>query len=297
MTKINTSRQAGYYSVWIGNVLVRVLSDGTTDMDMDKILVNIRTDELEPILFRSFLSNTVMGSINTYLIHIGDKLILIDTGSGDLLDDASGFLLKSLEAVGYAPGNIDAILLTHIHSDHSGGLTKGDTRIFPNAVVYVNALDVAYWLSEENRVKAGPVHQRDFINGKIKIEPYLQSGQLQTFEGKTELFPGLSALPAPGHTPGHTYYVLEDNDEKIVFCGDIAHVPAVQFALPRASSIYDVDPVQAAHARKKALADAAKERYWLATVHASFPGIGHVATNGAGYGWFPIQYSNDGKGQ
>src|ERR1700742_1942598 len=126
MNKPNLSRQAGYYSVHIGNILVRVLCDGTTDMDMYEILVNIRADKLETMLFKSFLDNVVVGSINTYLIHINGNVILIDTGSGDLLDDASGYLLESLEAVGYAPGDIDVILLTHIHSDHSGGLTKGD---------------------------------------------------------------------------------------------------------------------------------------------------------------------------
>jgi glyoxylase-like metal-dependent hydrolase (beta-lactamase superfamily II) len=297
MNKINVSRQAGYYSVYIGNIMIRVLSDGTTDMDMYEILVNIQAEELENLLFKSFLSNTVIGSINIYLIQIEGKLILIDTGSGDLLDDNSGYLLESLEAVGYTPGDIDIILLTHIHSDHSGGLTKGDVRIFPNAVVYVNKLDFDFWLSEENRIKEKPMHHDNFKYAKIKIEPYLHAGKLKTFEGQTKLFPGLSALPAPGHTPGHTYYVLEDAGEKLVICGDIAHVPAIQFALPHVSSIYDIDPDQAGQARKEALAEAANGRYWIATSHASFPGIGHIAVNGQGYSWVPIQYSNDGTGQ
>jgi glyoxylase-like metal-dependent hydrolase (beta-lactamase superfamily II) len=266
-------------------------------MDMDKILVNIRSDELENLLYKSFLSNTVVGSINTYLIHIGGKVILIDTGSGDLLDDNSGYLLESLDAVGYSPEDIDVILLTHIHSDHSGGLTKGDVRVFPNAVVYVNKLDVDFWLSEENRIKSKPVHHDNFKYAKIKIEPYLHAGKLKTFEGQSELFPGLSTLAASGHTPGHTYYVIEDGREKMVICGDIAHVQAIQFALPHVSSIYDIDPDQAGQARKETLASAAKGRYWLATSHASFPGIGHIGVSGEGYGWFPIQYSNDGNGQ
>jgi glyoxylase-like metal-dependent hydrolase (beta-lactamase superfamily II) len=252
---------------------------------------------LETLLFKSFLSNTVVGSINTYLMHIDDKLILIDSGSGDLLDNASGYLLESLNQAGYAPKDVDAILLTHIHSDHSGGLTDGDRIVFPNAVVYVNALDLEYWLSDKNRDGAKAGQAENFKNARIKIAPYQRADKLKTFTGQTELFRGLSTLPAPGHTPGHTYYVLQNDNEKIVICGDIAHVPAIQFSLPHVATIYDVDPDQAARTRKTTLAQAAKERYWLAAAHASFPGIGHVADSGDGYSWFPVQYSNDGKGQ
>jgi glyoxylase-like metal-dependent hydrolase (beta-lactamase superfamily II) len=120
------------------------------------------------------------------------------------------------------------------------------------------------------------------------VGPYVAAGQVKTFEGATELFPGIRMLPAYGHTPGHTYYVLEDGGEKLVFMGDTIHAPDAQFDDPDITIEFDVDQKQAAATRKKAFADAARNGYFVALDHMYFPGIGRLRKESVGYRWLPI---------
>jgi glyoxylase-like metal-dependent hydrolase (beta-lactamase superfamily II) len=96
---------------------------------------------------------------------------------------------------------------------------------------------------------------------------------------------------APGHTPGHSIYAVESKGQKLVLWGDLMHVAAVQFAEPSVTIQFDSDSKAAAAQRKKAYADAAKQGYWVAAAHLSFPGIGQVRAEGKGYVWFPANYS------
>jgi glyoxylase-like metal-dependent hydrolase (beta-lactamase superfamily II) len=116
---------------------------------------------------------------------------------------------------------------------------------------------------------------------------------VQTFEGEAQMFPGISSIPAYGHTPGHTFYILEDGGQKIVFMGDTIHVQDAQFEDPSITVAFDVDPKQAAATRVKAFADAAQNEYYIALDHMYFPGVGRVMKENAGYRWLPVPYIND----
>jgi len=125
------------------------------------------------------------------------------------------------------------------------------------------------------------------------VGPYISSGAVQTFEGEAQMFPGISSIPAYGHTPGHTFYILEDGGQKIVFMGDTIHVQDAQFEDPSITVAFDVDPKQAAETRVRAFADAAQDGYYVAFDHMSFPGIGRVMKENVGYRWLPVPYVND----
>jgi glyoxylase-like metal-dependent hydrolase (beta-lactamase superfamily II) len=290
-------RQPAYYYIKLGEQLVIALNDGTVSMQMNKLLGNISEQALSKILADNFLANTLSSSVNAYLLQIDGITILIDTGAGDLMGSNSGHLLHHLISVGIRAEDVDVILLSHIHADHTGGLTSNGKRSFPNAIVYVHQADVDYWLNEENMYLVAPERRQSFKNAVAKVQPYQDNGKLRTFTGTVSLFRGLSTLPSPGHTPGHTHYVLENNGEKMVFCGDIAHVPLIQFAMPEVSIFFDVDANLARSSREQALSRAAEEGYWLASAHASFPGVGHVRNHHGGYSWHPINYSIDGSDQ
>jgi glyoxylase-like metal-dependent hydrolase (beta-lactamase superfamily II) len=198
--------------------------------------------------------------------------------------------------VGYTPEQVTDILITHIHTDHTGGLMDGTKRVFPNAVVHVERKEVDYWMDPASKQKA-PEHQKIYFDqAAAKFKPYLDAGQVKTFEGAVELFPGIRSIPAPGHTPGHSFYSLERNGEKVVFWGDILHVAEVQFPDPTVTIAFDADPRAAAEQRKRAFADAAEKGYLVAPAHISFPGIGHVRrvdVGGEEYRWYPAPYVND----
>lgn len=290
-------QQPGYYRMQLGNFEVTAISDGTIPQDVIKLLTNVRPGEIDQLLQQHYVTTPVETSVNAYLIRVNDKLILVDAGTADAFGPTLGQLTKSLHNAGYKPEQIDAVLITHIHPDHTGGLMEGDKMVFPNATIYISKPEVAFWLTEESKNKAPEGLKFYFENAAQKVGPYLKAGKVKTFKYGSELLPGITPIASPGHTPGHTFYALESKGQKLVFWGDIMHVAPVQLTDPSITIQYDVDPKAAAFQRKKAFSEAAKQGYWVAGDHASFPGIGHLRADGAGYKWVPINYSTYGSGQ
>lgn len=285
--------QAGYYRIQVGNVQVVALSDGTVSMSAYDFLTNTTHEKIDALLAAADVTNPVNLSVNAYLVHLGDRVILIDTGAGVLFGPTLGKLQTSLAGAGYRPDQITDILVTHMHPDHVGGLMDGKNRVFPNATVHCDKRELAYWLSKSNEAKA-PASQKGFFQqAALMMQPYIDAGKVKTFDGATELFPGLRTIPAPGHTPGHTFYVLESQGQKLVFWGDAVHEQEVQFADPSVTVGFDTDSTQALATRKAAFADAAKNHYLVALAHMYFPGIGHVVVDGDHYRWLPVPYLNN----
>jgi glyoxylase-like metal-dependent hydrolase (beta-lactamase superfamily II) len=184
--------------------------------------------------------------------------------------------------------------IAHIHTDHTGGLMLNGNMIFPNATIYISQPEVDFWMNEKNKT---PHLARWFREAADKVGPYLKAGKVKTFEYGEEVFPGITALDAHGHTPGHTFYALESKGETMLFIGDMVHAASVQLPDPAVTINFDVDEKTAAIQRIKTFQDAAAKGYWLAADHISFPGIGHVRAQGKGYNWIPINYSTLGNGQ
>ena len=291
--------QAGFYRLKVGDFEVTALSDGTVPLPVFDLLTNVKPVEIERLLSDAYVKVPLDASVNAFLIKPAgntNKLIMVDTGSGELYGPTLNKLIASLKAIGYEPEQITDILLTHIHTDHSGGLMDGSRMVFPNAVIHADKREVDYWLNPANRDKSkGNKEQlvRLFSEAAAKVKPYLDAGKVKTFDRDSQLFPGIRSIASPGHTPGHSFYALESKGEKMVFWGDIMHVAEVQFPNPAVTIMFDSDSKAAAAQRKKAFADAAKNGYWVAPAHVSFPGIGHLRAEGSGYKWIPIAYIND----
>lgn len=285
--------QPGYHHVKIGAVDVIALSDGTLPIPAARLLLNITPFEVAARLAQTFQGHDVDTPVNAFLMKIGDRLIMIDAGTGELYGPNLNKLTASLRNAGYPPEAVTDILITHIHTDHTGGLMDGSRMVFPNATLHIAQQEVDYWLSPEQRARAPEAAKKYFDEATAKVKPYVDAGKVKTFSGATQLFPGLGAAPAPGHTPGHTFYILESAGAKVVFIGDLLHVPDVQLARPDVTIAFDVNPAMAAITRKRALADALAGRYWLAGDHMAFPGIGHIQTDHQGYRWIPAPYIND----
>lgn len=285
--------QAGYHHLKIGAVDVITLSDGTLPIPADKLLINVKPGEVAARLAQTYQTTDVDTAINTFLMQLGDRLVMVDAGTGELYGPNLNKLGASMRAAGYRPEDVTDILVTHIHTDHTGGLMDGKRMVFPNATLHIARQEADYWLSAQQRARAPEAARKYFDEAKAKVQPYMDAGKVKTFDGATQLFPGLRALPAPGHTPGHTFYVLDSAGAKMVFVGDLLHVADVQLPRPDVTIAFDVDPTMAAATRKRALADAVAGRYWMAAGHVAFPGIGHVQTDSKGYRWIPAPYIND----
>ena len=138
-----------------------------------------------------------------------------------------------------------------------------------------------------------PDAMKGFFQGAMKsLKPYADAQRLKPFDGDTELAPGVRAHAARGHTAGHTIYAIESAGQKLVLWGDLMHVAAVQFPNPAVTIQFDTDSKAAMAQRKKAFAAAAKEGHWVGAAHLSFPGIGHLRAEGAGYQFVPVNYQS-----
>ena len=281
----------GYYRVMLGKFQVTALSDGTFDMPVDKLLQGMKPAAINKMLAKHFESSPLQTSVNAFLVNTGSKLVLIDTGAGKFFGPTLGNVLKNLEASGYRPGQVDDVLITHMHMDHLGGLLTDGHMTFPNATVWVNKKDADYWLNPANLASASKDHKGYFKNAMTAVKPYKAAGHFKTFTGSKTLLPGFRSIPEPGHTPGHTGYLVTSEGKSLLVWGDIIHVQAVQFRYPSVTILYDSNQPEARATRLKILAWVAKDKILVAGAHIAFPGLGHVRKAKHGYRWVPVNYT------
>jgi len=280
----------GFYRTMLGDFEVTVLNDGTVDLPMDKLLHN-KPGKTERALAEHFRKVPVETSVNGFLINTGSKLVLVDTGAGKLFGPTLGNLLTSLKAAGYQPEQVDEIYLTHLHSDHVGGLGEVNVRAFPNAVVRADRRDADYWLSKANLEKASAANKGFFQGAQTALAAYVSGSKFKPFDGNTELTPGVRATSSYGHTPGHTTYVVESKGQKLVLMGDLLHSAETQFDDPSITIDFDSDTKAALVQRKAAFAEAAKQGYLFGAAHLPFPALGHLRAKGSAYQFYPVTYS------
>lgn len=286
------SQAPGYYRMMLGDFEITALCDGTFPLKPNEVITGIAPKELDAALARSFLSGTIEESVNGFLINTGSKLVLIDTGAGVYFGPTVGKLLASLKASGYRPDQVDEIYITHMHGDHIGGLILDGKAAFPKAVVRASQKEADYWLSKANRDAAPKDAREDFDHAMAALQPYLSAGRFKPFAGDTALVPGVRAVAAPGHTPGHTVYLAQSKGQTLLLWGDTMHVAVLQFPDPSLTDNYDADPAAGIVERKKIFADAAKQGYWVAGAHLSFPGLGHLRSAGTGYTYVHANYTS-----
>ena len=283
----------GYYRAQLGKFEITALYDGMIELDT-KLLKNTSTVELQVLLARMFVGNPKMQTaVNAYLINTGSHLVLVDTGAAKLFGPSLGYVLQNMKASGYEPAQVDMVIITHLHADHVGGLNDADGKpLFPKAKILVAQEDGDYWLSQTVADGAPKEVQPFFKMARDSAAPYLSSGQWSTFTQGSVLVPGIKAVKANGHTPGHTAFAVESEGQKLLIWGDLVHAHAVQFARPGVSIEFDIDQKQAIATRRSIMKDMASKKSLVAGMHLPFPGLGHVRADSKGrYSWVPIEFA------
>jgi len=236
------------------------------------------TDEMKQ---RFMPDGTYTNAVNVFLVEYAGKRVLIDAGYGRELFD-------HLKTCDIRPEDIDAILMTHMHGDHIGGLLKDGAKSFPNATLYISQPEHDYWMSDDAMQKAPESRRNGFGETRKVIAAYKQN--LQTFTPGTiedrsrEVLPGIKSIAAYGHTPGHTAYLFEDSETRFLVWGDLTHAVDVQVAYPQVAYAADTDPAQSTESRRRIFGYLSRtEGIWVAGMHIEHPGMGEVKSNAAGY--------------
>lgn len=274
----------GIYHRELGDMLVTTVCDGYMAYDTFDIFRDPDRPRLERFLTEEARVSPPVVSINTFLVRDGVRSILVDCGSGDIMGPTCGRLPELLALLGVAPEAITDVLLTHIHPDHSNGLTDPATgrRLFPNATVHVHQAEILHWFDDAAKARATERQKRVYFDaGRIQITPYLDH-HVRSFDSECEVLPGVTALPSTGHTPGHTCYILRSRGEAMIIWGDTVHVPEVQLADPDVGMIFDTDTPAAARSRRKILQRCVDEDLLVGGMHIHFPGFARIRRGGAG---------------
>src|SRR6476469_4604935 len=225
------------HSRTIGAIQVTTVSDGVLNATLNNFL-GVTPAEAERM--SGFpVAGPVPLAVNAFLLQFDGRRALVDAGTGSTMGPTLGKLPDNLRALGVPSDTIDVILLTHIHPDHSNGLVDDEGQPnFPNAEVIVHADDLRFWVERGPEATDNEFRQRNKTAARRAFAPY--RNRVRAITGGEPL-PGISAQPQPGHTPGHTGWLVSSGDDALLVWGDIVHVTGVQFARPDAALTFDLD--------------------------------------------------------
>lgn len=274
----------GFFRHSIGDVEVTALLDGAFPFEA-KMFPAATPEEMARVTALAYSPNPPISHVNCYAVNTGDKLYLVDTGTGTLFGPDLGKVAKNLAAAGIQPEQVDSILLTHLHPDHFGGATKDGQAVFPKAELVYTETDGAFWLSEEMQAKAPKDFQPFFTMARASVAPYASRTRKIGVSG--QVAPGIEAVSLPGHTVGHIGYLVGTGANRLLIWGDVVHNAALQFQKLEWGIAFDTDQAQANATRKRTFDMAATDRILVAGMHLPFPGIGYVAREGERYSFQP----------
>ena len=284
---------AGFYRMRVGGCEVTILNDGMRSYPLpDAFVRNVAREEALAAAQAAYMPpGKVTVPFNPTLINTGTKLVLIDTGNGPVPDGAVGRLVPNLAAAGIQPSDIDLVLISHLHPDHTNGLRTADgTLAFPNAEIRAAARDWAFWMSDENMARAADPVTRNYFANTRKLLGDLKD-RIGTFAWGEEVVPGVTALAAPGHTPGHTAFAVASGTGRLLVQSDVTNIPELFLRHPDWHVMYDYDADQAQATRHRFYDMAAAEKALVVGYHFPFPSLGHVERDGPGYRLVPVAWN------
>lgn len=263
---------------------VYLLSDGEVEGNLES-LIGATPEMLENALPEGSFTT----AFNMFLVRITGKNIIIDAGQG-------WKLVENLKSYGLTPEDIDVVLITHLHGDHINGLLQDGKTTLSNAAVYVAESEYNYWMSDEEMNQLPEERHAGFVNVRNVMGAY--QGRVHLFspdelDGEVNmLFPCIQSIAAYGHTPGHTAFIVGNDEQKIFVWGDLTHVMSVQMRYPQLPVIFDVDTAQAVISRMKILEYVSKNNIPIAGMHVAYPAMGYVETEiNGGYRFIPLEKS------
>ncbi len=273
-----------FYRTKLGDMELTAISDGYgVYPKLDGFVKNASVEEVRATLAEQYLpTDRIQIPFTTLIVNTGSKLVMLDTGNGDLAAPTSGVWMKNFRAAGFKPEDVDLIVLSHFHGDHINGLRlKDGTAVFPNAEIKVHEGELKFW-TKDATVAGVPQITANYANNVQRVfAPMMKN--LTMYKWGDEVAPGITSIAAPGHTPGHSMFAIASGNARFLAVSDITNVPYLFARHPDWAVLYDNDPEQARVTRHKTLDMLASEKMTVGFYHASFPAFGTVERAGKGY--------------
>jgi glyoxylase-like metal-dependent hydrolase (beta-lactamase superfamily II) len=268
-------------SIALGEYTVTAFSDGLFETTID-VTVNVDKEMTQKVSGKR-LTDPVFLSVNAFLVEGRGVRALVDAGSGDTMGPGLGKLPENLRAAGIALDSITHVLLTHIHPDHSNGLIDGaGTAWFPKAEVVTQDVEMKFWCERDLAQAAHERQRGNMVRARAALAPYAKRTR-RIGGGKAEILPGIHAQASPGHTPGHTMWIVDGGRDSLMIWGDTIHMAFLQLPRPDVAFIFDVDPELAVKSRLRLLDQVAADRMRITGMHLDFPGYGFVTRRDGRY--------------
>ncbi len=281
----------GVHRTKVGSFQVTALYDGTWFLPIDgKFVRNASGMAVNRALADAFLPPRIMPiSFTALLVNTGTKLVLIDTGTAGQVVDTAGVMIDNLSVAGVTPDKIDTILISHFHPDHIDGIkTKEGAKVFANAEILVPEPEWAYWMNDANMAGVAKPVQRYFLNAKRIFGDI--ANEVRRFKPGAEIVPGITSIPAYGHTPGHTAFAIHSGNQSMLAMSDTVRNPYLFARYPDWQPIFDMDGTLAVKTRRRMLDRAVADRMLVEAYHFPFPASGHMVKRGAGYELIPVEW-------
>ena len=288
---LSGAQGAAVYRYKVGDIEVTALNDGIAKFPLaEGFVTNAKLADVQAALKDAFLPpETMQIPFTALVVNTGSKLILIDAGTAGLVAPTAGVLLANMAAAGIDPKAIDTVLISHMHPDHINGIRNKEGALnFPNAEIKVNALDWAFWMDDAKMSAAPEGMKPAFAATRRAFAPIAKD--VKQFIYDEELESGITAVAAPGHTPGHTALAIHSGKEKMLYLADTTNHPALFVRNPDWSVVFDMDAELSRATRHKLLDMAAAERMQVAGYHFPFPATGYIVKDGAKYQLVPASW-------
>lgn len=286
----------GFHRFRLGGFTVVTLHDGSATRPVQGFVRNAPLEEVQRVLAESFLpTDTFRIPFTATLVETPRGVVLFDTGNGPqgAANAPVGRLMANMAAAGLDPARVTTVVISHFHGDHIGGLiTAEGAAAFPNAEIVVPAAEWAWWTDAANESRSPEGQRATFANTTRRFGPY--GGRVRQIADGAEVAPGIRAVAAHGHTPGHTLWHVADGGEQMMYLADLTNRPELLARRPDFQIVFDFDAAAAAATRRRVFDRVSAERMRVTGYHYPFPAVGFIAAEGQGYRFVPADWSAAG---